>query len=75
MWNELWNKYRGVSVGIACGLLLGMVYLIFGFWNMLVFAFIVYAGFFVGYKIDRREPLFSWWEIYRWLNERWRMFR
>lgn len=79
MWNELWERYRASTIGIGAGFLLGIIYLFFGFWNMLVFAFIVYVGYYIGSKVDRRESVFAPISgLYRWfldLAERWRMFR
>ncbi|MEO3944395.1 DUF2273 domain-containing protein [Gorillibacterium sp. CAU 1737] len=75
MWRELWERHSGKLIGSACGLVLGIVYLIAGFWDMLIFAFLVYIGYYVGRKLDRREPLFEREELLQWLTERWRMFR
>lgn len=60
---------------MICGIVLGFIYLFVGFWDMLMFGFIVYLGFYVGLKMDRRETLFPFGELYRWLTDRWRMFR
>ncbi|WP_058303720.1 DUF2273 domain-containing protein [Gorillibacterium timonense] len=75
MWRELWEKHSGKLIGTASGLILGIVYLIAGFWDMLIFAFLVFIGYYVGRKLDRREPLFEREELLQWLTERWRMFR
>ncbi len=74
-WNELWQKRRGTATGLAIGILLGLVYLICGFWNMLIFALIVLAGYYVGRKSDRGERILPWDEIYRWLSGRRDRFR
>lgn len=79
MWRELWNQllsqYRGPAIGLISGIVLGIIYLIAGFWDMLVFGFIVYLGYYVGLKLERREVLFPFGELYRFLTDRWRMFR
>lgn len=75
MWREIWEKHSGKLIGAACGAVLGIVYLIAGFWDMLIFAFLVFIGYYVGRKLDRREPLFEREELVQWLTERWRMFR
>lgn len=75
MWREIGQKHSGKLIGAGCGLVLGIVYLIAGFWDMLIFAFLVYIGYYVGRKLDRREPLFEREELLQWLTERWRMFR
>jgi uncharacterized membrane protein len=75
MWREIWGKHNGKLIGSACGAILGIVYLIAGFWDMLIFAFLVFIGYYVGRKLDRREPLFERGELVQWLTERWKMFR
>jgi len=75
MWNELWEKHRGKCIGAACGIFFGLVYLFFGFWDMLIFAFIVFIGYYLGNKLDRGERPLGIEELWRWLTERWRMFR
>lgn len=52
MWKELLREHPGKTVGILGGLLCGIVYLFFGFWDMLIFAFISYLGYYIGKKID-----------------------
>lgn len=76
MWNELWERHSGKLLGIAGGIFLGFIYLFAGFWDMLIFAFIVYIGYHIGRKLDRKESLLEDVEqLWRWLTERWRMFR
>jgi uncharacterized membrane protein len=75
MWRDLWNDHRGTCIGVACGIFFGFVYLIAGFWDMLIFAFIVYIGYYVGKRVDRREPVFGLEELWRRLTERWKLFR
>ena len=41
--------------GAAAGLLFGILYLFFGFWKTLVFAFFVFAGYMVGRLWDETE--------------------
>ena len=75
MWLEIWERHSAKIIGAACGVLLGLIYLIVGFWDMLIFAFIVFVGYYIGSKLDRREPMLSFDELRRWLTERWGMFR
>jgi uncharacterized membrane protein len=71
MWNELWEHHRGKVVGVAAGVFLGFIYLIFGFWDMLIFAFIVTVGFYIGSKLDRKERLLHLEDIWRYLTQKW----
>lgn len=75
MWDSLWEEHRGKTVGVAASLLLGIVYLFFGFWDMLIFGFIVTVGYWIGSKIDKKEEIFSFQEIWQYLWQKWRMFR
>jgi uncharacterized membrane protein len=75
MWNELWEQHRGKVIGVAMGFVLGFIYLICGFWDMLVFAFIVIVGFYIGKKIDRGEEILPIEDIWRNVTQKWRRFR
>lgn len=72
---QIWEKHRGKCLGAAYGFFLGILYLIVGFWDMLIFAFIVYIGYYMGKKRDDGERLFDWAGLWRWLSERWNLFR
>jgi uncharacterized membrane protein len=75
MWIQIWNEQRGRIIGSVGGLFLAIVYLISGFWDMLIVAFIVYIGYSIGKKIDQHEALFDIDAWFKWLGERWRLFR
>lgn len=75
MWNELWEFHRGKVIGVATGIFFGFIYLFFGFWDMLIFGFIVFIGFYVGNKLDRKESFVMLEDIWRYLTQKWRMFR
>jgi uncharacterized membrane protein len=74
MWKYLWESHRGKLLGAAFGFFLGLLYLIVGFWDMLIFAFIVFIGYYMGKKLDQGERL-QVDGLWRWLSERWKMFR
>lgn len=75
MWMELWENHKGKILGAAFGFFLGILYLIVGFWDMLIFAFIVFIGYYMGKKLDQGERLIHVEVLWRWLSERWKMFR
>jgi uncharacterized membrane protein len=75
MWKELWEKHRAKTIGVLCGLVLAVIYLFFGFWDMLVFGFIILVGYYIGRKIDAGEQVVNWEPIYRWITDRWRLFK
>ncbi|TBL79874.1 DUF2273 domain-containing protein [Paenibacillus thalictri] len=75
MWKQLWERRPGAVAGTAIGIFLGVIYLFFGFWDMLIFAFIAFLGYYFGAKTDRKEPLFPFEDTKDWLSDRWKMFR
>jgi uncharacterized membrane protein len=75
MWRELWEFHKGKCAGLIAGVVLGIIYLVVGFWDMLIFAFIVFIGYYVGKRLDQGLPFPDVAELWRRLSERWRMFR
>lgn len=79
MWKEIWERllieHRGKTLGALAGAFMGLIYLLFGLWDMLIFALIVYTGYYIGKKIDRNEPVLPAEETWRWLMDKWRLFR
>ncbi|GAB6990414.1 DUF2273 domain-containing protein [Paenibacillus pini] len=76
LWKEIWESHRGRVVGIAGGILYGIIYLMFGFWDMLFFALVVFIGYTAGRRKDQNEgPFFRWKVMGQWLSERWRLFK
>ncbi len=75
MWKELLNEHKGAAIGLAIGLFLGLIYLIVGFWKMLMFGLIVLGCLWMGHRVDRQASWFNPEPVTRWLSERWRMFR
>ncbi|ASA23124.1 DUF2273 domain-containing protein [Paenibacillus donghaensis] len=75
-WREVWESHGGRIAGVAFGFILGLIYLIVGFWDMLFFALVV----FIGYKLGKRKdypqpPAFQWKDLVSNLSERWRPFK
>jgi uncharacterized membrane protein len=76
LWKEMWGSHRGRIVGIASGILFGIIYLISGFWDMLFFALVVFVGYTFGKRKDLQQgSLFQYKEVVQWLSERWRPFK
>lgn len=77
-WKALFRAFsgerKGFAFGLAAGLFLGFLYLIVGFWEMLLFAIIVGVALFVGNAYDR-GAFVDWRGIGRWLADRWRGFK
>ncbi|MDO3677048.1 DUF2273 domain-containing protein [Paenibacillus ehimensis] len=75
IWEQLWEQHRGKTIGVLAGSALGLIYLFFGFWRMLIFVLIVYTGYYIGKRLDRNEPVFPVEDTWRWLMDKWRLFR
>lgn len=79
MWTKLaesvleWARAgrAGRIAGTAAGILLGIVYLIWGFWDMLAFALIALTGYVLGLKNDNGEKWLDKNAIVRWFTDRW----
>ncbi|MCH4158120.1 MAG: DUF2273 domain-containing protein [Acidaminococcaceae bacterium] len=58
--HDIWENYRGRFLCTVTGLLIGALFLLIGFWRTLFMLIFVLGGFFIGYKIDRKEDLMEW---------------
>lgn len=74
-WREIWESHGGRIAGVAFGLILGIIYLISSFWDMLFFALVVFIGYTLGGRKDAQAPLFPWRELLEQLSTRWRPFK
>lgn len=68
------GERRGLAIGAGAGLFFGLLYLLVGFWKMVVFALIVTAGAIAGSAFDRGVSV-DWYRLGRWLADRWRGFK
>ncbi len=57
MWWEILSEHKGKIIGVAAGLFFGIIYLLVGFWDTLVFIIFVGTGFYLGKKLDHKEDL------------------
>jgi len=79
-WEEM-KPYLGRIVGLTFGLVIGIIYLIFGFWKTLMFTIIILLGYYLGKKNDHHQgwtPLvFRKWlyETGVRIKERWAQYR
>jgi len=55
MGNEFWPEYQGRIIGTAVALVVGIVYIFFGFFKTLIFSLIIFIGYYIGKKFDERE--------------------
>lgn len=72
---EIWEKHKGKILGIAGGVFLSIMYLIAGFWDMMMCAFLLLVGFYFGQKSDLNEPWFELSKLVDWLKEKWDIYR
>jgi len=75
MWNEWMKQHKGKCLGAMAGILFGFIYLKYGLWDMFIFAFIVYVGYYIGKRFDHDETISGIEHAWHWLMERWNMFR
>ncbi|MBO7743993.1 DUF2273 domain-containing protein [Paenibacillus sp. MWE-103] len=76
MWKEIWTTYGGRIAGVSVGVILGLLYFIVGFWDMLFFGLLLWAGYAIGKMRDeQRGPIIPWQQLVEWLTERWRPFK
>ena len=70
---DIWNNYRGRFLCSLTGLVISSLFLLLGFWATLFVPVIALValllavmyldlggGFFIGYKIDKKEDLVEW---------------
>jgi uncharacterized membrane protein len=57
VWFEWVQEYACRMIGLAVGFLLGIVYLFFGLFNMILFGLILYIGYYIGKKKDEQVDL------------------
>ncbi|MDQ0088215.1 putative membrane protein [Paenibacillus anaericanus] len=75
-WRQLWESYKGRLLGVVAAVFFCLIYLYFGFWNMLFCALLLFVGYTVGkHKDVGQGPLFPWKELREWLESRWRPFK
>lgn len=51
------HPYIGRLIGVTVGIILGVVYLFFGIFHMIVFGMIVWVGYYVGKKQDEQVDM------------------
>ncbi|MCI2098048.1 MAG: DUF2273 domain-containing protein [Succiniclasticum sp.] len=57
---DIWNNYRGRFLCSLTGLVISSLFLLLGFWATLFVLVFAGGGFFIGYKIDKKEDLVEW---------------
>jgi uncharacterized membrane protein len=49
---DLMDKHRGAVVGVAAGILIALLFVLFGVWKTIGIAIIVLIGYFIGKRFD-----------------------
>lgn len=60
IFTDIWLNYRGRFLCSLAGLVIASLFLTVGFWRTLFLILFVCGGFFIGYKIDKKEDLVEW---------------
>ena len=58
--NDIWLNYRGRFLCTLTGFIIAALFLLLGLWRALFLLLFVAGGFFIGYKIDKKEDLVEW---------------
>jgi uncharacterized membrane protein len=56
---EMWALYYKRIIGVAAGLVFGIIYLICGFWDMCFVALLVAAGYYLGKNKEELQYRYS----------------
>lgn len=56
----LLSEHRGKVIGISLGLLVSILFISFGFWRTMFIVFCIFAGYFIGKKIDDNTNVEAW---------------
>ncbi|PTM58529.1 DUF2273 domain-containing protein [Desmospora activa] len=70
---RIWDTHRGRLIGLVIGVVLGLIYLIVGFWKTVAFGMFVLVGFLIGQQWDDRDGLKEMLESInpgKWLRKR-----
>lgn len=54
------TEHRGKVIGISLGLLASILFISFGFWRTIFITFCIFAGYFIGKKIDDNTNIEAW---------------
>ncbi|GGD70068.1 DUF2273 domain-containing protein [Paenibacillus nasutitermitis] len=76
LWREIWISYGGRISGLVVAIVLGILYLTVGFWDMLFVGLLLWIGYTIGrMKDDQSGPIIPWSRWTEWLMQRWRPFK
>lgn len=75
MVHEIWEKHKGKILGIICGVFLSIMYIISGFWDMMMCVLLLLIGYYFGKKSDLNEPWFELSKLVSWLKGKWDVYR
>lgn len=56
----LLTEHRGKLIGISLGLLASILFISYGFWRTIFIIFCIFAGYFIGKKIDDNTNFEAW---------------
>lgn len=57
---DIWHLYRGRVLCSLTGMFVGAMFLWLGFFQALFLLLCIGAGFYLGYKLDKKEDLLEW---------------
>lgn len=61
---EMWALYYKRIIGIIAGLIFGIIYLFFGFWDMCFVILLVIAGYWLGKSNEELQQRYSFSNVF-----------
>jgi uncharacterized membrane protein len=58
---DLMDRHRGATAGVVVGLLVGLLFIVFGFWKTILIAICILFGYFIGKRFDEEGSLSALW--------------
>jgi len=56
----LMTEHRGKVIGVILGLLASILFISYGFWRTMFIMLCIFAGYFIGKKIDDNTNIEAW---------------
>lgn len=54
------EEHRGKVIGVVLGLLAGIIFISFGFWQSIFIIFCIVLGYFIGKRLDENKSFENW---------------
>lgn len=75
MLRNFFQEHPGKSIALVIAMFFAIIYLVFGFWDMLFVALIIWVGYQIGQRYDAKTLQVDFVKWLAWLNDRIKLFR